>query len=366
MQVGKSGSRRGGNMSIRDKVSYGVSRFSGLGMSRTQSLGAIGSLMGESGRSLNTGAHNPNDPNGGSFGIGQWHSERRQALSDFAKSKGKAITDYKTQVDFIAHELKTTEKRTLERMKQASTLEQATKTWTNAYERPAAKYAHHNKRAQNASFAMNVVDGVNIAKEVDPGSLTGATNVSAGQSFAENPFGAIGDMLAGKTTLGDALNVPQGLETVGDMAKNALGLVQGKNVMTNAGGLLGALPGAQDPNNPLSAISGFLSNVTPASKLGAIAGGIIGGPQGSLIGGLIGQGLGMMLGTIGQPAAANQNMFGVGSSLGLNDYPDAPTYTDQERSMGWGDVGRDPRSSDAYRDSKQARDAIDSGRGGLW
>ena len=61
---------RGGNMSIRDKVSYGVSALGRLGMTRTQALGAIGSLMGESGRALRTDALNPNDPNGGSFGIG--------------------------------------------------------------------------------------------------------------------------------------------------------------------------------------------------------------------------------------------------------------------------------------------------------
>ncbi|KAK0039464.1 hypothetical protein Bpfe_031141 [Biomphalaria pfeifferi] len=338
-------------MSIRDKVEYGVSTFRGLGMSQTQALGAIGSLMGESGRGLNTGALNPNDPGDGSFGIGQWHSDRRRALERFAKKQGTAVTDYKTQVDFIAKELQTTEKRTLSSMLKAKDLKTATRTWTNKYERPNQKYAHHNKRTQNASYAQGLLNGEEVDARVIDESFTGATNVTGYVDEEQDPE-AFRDPYAVKVDPTTGLRVKskkQGIEEEGILDQvgakigselsnlaspqgviKAVGKIGGlPNEITDVvGGLFGkpatrepvyvdetGFPTAPDQNRPKNALGILESPVTnvvrsmfgeanTGAKIGAVAGGMIGGgPIGALIGGVIGQGINAMFSRMQQEDA---------------------------------------------------------------
>jgi hypothetical protein len=72
---------------------------------------------------------------GTSGGIAQWHNERLTALRQFAAAQGKPATDLQTQVDFIDHELHTTETGTLAKLQAARTPEEAAVAFMD-YERP--------------------------------------------------------------------------------------------------------------------------------------------------------------------------------------------------------------------------------------
>lgn len=47
----------------------------------------------------------------GAYGLMQWREDRRQALEDFARSRGTAAADPYTQLDFIGHEMQGSEAR---------------------------------------------------------------------------------------------------------------------------------------------------------------------------------------------------------------------------------------------------------------
>lgn len=141
-------------MDLQDKIDYAYSAYSSLGLDRDQIGGILGSMMGESGRSLNTSSFNPNDPGRGSFGIANWNGSRWDGLEAFAAARGKDVTDYKTQIDYSVKELQTTEKKALDRVKEAKDAAAASKAFTNYYERPLASAANHTGRAQNATYAL--------------------------------------------------------------------------------------------------------------------------------------------------------------------------------------------------------------------
>lgn len=73
------------------------------GFSPEQAAGILGNLQVESG--FNTGAYNPGE---GAFGLAQWLGGRRANLKAFAEFQGKPETDWKTQIDFMVHEMRGT------------------------------------------------------------------------------------------------------------------------------------------------------------------------------------------------------------------------------------------------------------------
>lgn len=119
------------------------------GLTYTQAVGAVGSLMGESGTNLKTNIRGTAD-NKGSNGIAQWHSERLSGLHAFAKKNNRKWTDLEIQARYIVHELKTTERAAYAKIKSAKSIEAATRAFTDAYERPNQDLAHHSRREQYA------------------------------------------------------------------------------------------------------------------------------------------------------------------------------------------------------------------------
>ncbi|MEX1541557.1 phage tail tip lysozyme, partial [Enterococcus sp. C62] len=75
----------------------------------------------------------PNDPLSG-HGIAQWTAGRTTNLMNFAKSKGKDWSDLGLQIEFLIHELETTEKAAQAALK-ASTVEEGTAQWQKLFER---------------------------------------------------------------------------------------------------------------------------------------------------------------------------------------------------------------------------------------
>lgn len=346
----------------RKELEYAIGRFESIGMTRNQALGALGSLAGESGRGLNTKAFNPKDPNGGSYGIGQWHSARKTNLVEFAKKTGKPVNDFKTQIDYIAHELtKTSEKKTLAKFKANPnmTLAQAAKTWTNGYERPNPKYAHHNTRAKNAQYFADVIGGKKVASVPDM-SLTGATNVGGMvEGIAKGPTP---EQMAKSSNVASAFTNPaaraKGLDAIAKMTStlpsgapdasranmggNAYATGQAGVPTPGDGGVARATKAGGDIVDGLSKVGdffgglatgglstadkvedeadGFFGKPNTAAIVGTLAGGFFGGMPGALVGGMVGQAIGRSLGNVGSLFGGNQLNAGMTRDM----FPDAP------------------------------------------
>ncbi|MFK8251781.1 phage tail tip lysozyme [Ancylobacter terrae] len=92
------------------------------GWSPAQAAGIVGNLVGESGRGLDpTLSHD----GGTGLGIAGWRDEapgqgRKTALEKFAQARGKPATDFETQLEFLHHELTTTEKAAGDKLRAAT------------------------------------------------------------------------------------------------------------------------------------------------------------------------------------------------------------------------------------------------------
>ena len=105
--------------------------FLARGWTPAQAAGIVGNLQQESGPGL--------DPTivgdgGNAFGIAQWN-DRRDALHGWAQSGGMDPAALQTQLDFISHELNTTEGRAAAALRGAQTPEEAARAFLG-FERP--------------------------------------------------------------------------------------------------------------------------------------------------------------------------------------------------------------------------------------
>ena len=111
-----------------------------------QAAGVVGNMQVES--SLNTGAYNSAE---GAIGLVQWEGGRRTALEQYAASQGKPVTDWKVQVDFMMHEMQTTETRAYSALKAATTPGEAAAAFDQYYERSAG-----TSRGQRIADAQSI------------------------------------------------------------------------------------------------------------------------------------------------------------------------------------------------------------------
>lgn len=103
-----------------------------LGLTDNQAAALAGNAIHES--SLNT---NAKGDNGSAHGIFQWRNDRWQRLQEYAKKSGRSANDWNVQKEFAAVELETTESKALERLKQTSSVEDASRSINKNYERSA-------------------------------------------------------------------------------------------------------------------------------------------------------------------------------------------------------------------------------------
>jgi hypothetical protein len=130
-----------------DRKAYLIARLKkDLGYTDAQAAGTVGSLMQESGQTLDPTARNPTS---GATGIAQWLGPRAKA---FAEQFGHPLSQstFGEQADFMLQELKTTEKRANERILMAKTPEQAAEIHAREYERPGAGEINVARRQANA------------------------------------------------------------------------------------------------------------------------------------------------------------------------------------------------------------------------
>lgn len=115
--------------------------------------GAVGSMMGESGRTLDPTTYNPKDVNGPSGGFAQWHDitgkgGRFTNLLNFAGMSpsqavqgGKMTIPLETQIKFLGHELDTNanHRNVLQQLQRGSTVADGNRIWTHDFEVPKDK-----------------------------------------------------------------------------------------------------------------------------------------------------------------------------------------------------------------------------------
>lgn len=135
--------------------------FISKGWSPQAAAALVGNMQQES--RGNTNARNPGDGSDGSDSIGlfQWNSDRARRLQAFAAARGAAVTDRRTQLEFLDNELRTTEKTAGDQLAQAGDVRAATRAAISAL-RPAG-WSRSNPegghgfgaRYRNAATAMH-------------------------------------------------------------------------------------------------------------------------------------------------------------------------------------------------------------------
>lgn len=116
------------------------------GFTDNQAAGIMGNLMLESG--LNPKAVNKSS---GAFGIAQWLGSRKTALRNYARRTGGNMNDLVTQLNFLWHELTTSEKRTLNwlRSNPKASASQVAAAFDRLFERSEGTHVPQRQRYAN-------------------------------------------------------------------------------------------------------------------------------------------------------------------------------------------------------------------------
>lgn len=173
---------------LTPSIAYGYERLRSLGLSDQQAYGVLGSIMQESGPSVDPRAVNPVS---GAFGVAQHLGVRQEALREFARRNRRDVEDYRTQWDFIAEELRTTERRAFDRVRASSTRGDAAYAWTRYFERPHASEYHMTTRNRYTDRVATVLEEARGRIGVDPSDRLGVRQLHLmdlfGSMFSENP-----------------------------------------------------------------------------------------------------------------------------------------------------------------------------------
>jgi hypothetical protein len=152
-----------------------------LGVPDKTAAGAVGSLMGEGGRYLDSGVVNPRDGADGSdsIGFGQWNGPRAQALKATTAQMGLDHTDPQAQVAHLVNELNGPYAHVLAKLQNApNSIESGANIWTRHYEVP---------KNPDAEVASRTGYGYQFADALGNGS---APNPNAGTTDYANNSGA--------------------------------------------------------------------------------------------------------------------------------------------------------------------------------
>lgn len=136
------------------------------GLTTEQAAGIVGNLMQES--RLNSGAYNQSE---GAYGIAQWRKERLENYKSFSSMRGKELSDVYNQLDFIIHELNTTERTAASKLAESKTYQEAAFNFGKYYERP--KVVEHTRIAY-AEQALRSVKP-NLVTQENTNKVPGST-----------------------------------------------------------------------------------------------------------------------------------------------------------------------------------------------
>ncbi|MGY4099298.1 phage tail tip lysozyme [Nocardia sp. R16R-3T] len=125
------------------------------GFTPEQAAGILGNMQVESG--FDTGAYNPGE---GAIGLCQWEGGRRAALEAFAASdrQHRPVTDMTLQVDFMIHELKSSEAGAYSHLTSAASAGAAAAAFDQYYERSSGEA--RGQRVANANSIHSSLAGM--------------------------------------------------------------------------------------------------------------------------------------------------------------------------------------------------------------
>ncbi|XHB99344.1 phage tail tip lysozyme [Nitratireductor sp. ac15] len=117
--------------------------MSDFGLTRSQAAGVVGNLAHESGGFYTLqerGYQRYGKRARGGYGYAQWTGPRRRAFEKWSANKGLPLDSYAANYGFLKHELKTTYKRALGKIKNAKTARQAAIATEKHYEQPGTPH----------------------------------------------------------------------------------------------------------------------------------------------------------------------------------------------------------------------------------
>jgi uncharacterized protein (TIGR02594 family) len=174
--------------SLPGNVGNAYNYLANKGLPAHQVAGIVGNLRGES-HDLNPNAINPGDGADGSdsIGIGQWNGARAVALKQFATATGRKWNDLGVQLDFMLHELKTTEKGAGDALSRAKDSREATAAMI-MFERPRGGVAGSIEK--RARYAADIERGVGTTETRAVAINPNAVTLPDGQQVTSNstPF----------------------------------------------------------------------------------------------------------------------------------------------------------------------------------
>lgn len=116
------------------------------GLTKEQAIGIAANLQAESGFSTSI-----KGDGGTSIGLAQWHANRMENLKTWTEENGLDYMTATGQLEFLWHELNTTEKSALNAIKSTDTPEDAAYSFTVNFERPADRDIRGKERSAIAT-----------------------------------------------------------------------------------------------------------------------------------------------------------------------------------------------------------------------
>lgn len=230
-----------------ERSKYIQQKLMSMGFTASAAAGVVGNLVQESG--LRTDAIGDNGTSGG---LAQWHNERLDALKRFAAARGKKWTDFDTQIEFLAEEMRTSYADTYAKMQSAELPEIAAQIMTDEYEIPDPASANYAQRQANARAAYEAMQSGNKqADDYHGGGGGGHDSLVAPTSYAA----------------GYAVGGTAGLMPMANSTANYNGGV------VNVGGIVVNCGNVNDPQGVAKAVEGTMEDF--AQRLAAHNGGTV-------------------------------------------------------------------------------------------
>lgn len=126
-----------------NQQNYIINYFMNKGLTLNQAKGIYGNIMQESGGNPNIESKNQEK----AYGLAQWNGERKQKLFSMYGANPTA----EQQLDFLWWELNNTHKGALDKLKQTTSVSDATKVFMDQFERPHKDYANFSRRLRYAN-----------------------------------------------------------------------------------------------------------------------------------------------------------------------------------------------------------------------
>lgn len=178
----------------------------GKGLSEVAVAGIMGNIERES--RFSPGAV---EPNGTGIGLAQWSFGRATNLKNYAKRKGKSWKDLNTQLDFMWHELTTSEVSALAALKAARTPTAASNSFQRKFER--AQVVAQGQRDAAADKYYKQFKGSTAGGKVLKGM--------AGKSVVADPTAFLFDSTFGRYTKGGLHGPHYGLDITSGQINNS-------------------------------------------------------------------------------------------------------------------------------------------------